>query len=127
MEDLLLRIPHIPEQIFGYLDSKSLTNCREVSRSWKEFIDNKQIIWTRILDKYCGTEQSNFLLIAAKTGQTEIFEKIFYGSEDQNPKDSLGFTPFLLAAKYGHFGVGQIIMENEQESKIDFRKKCDCL
>ena len=32
----------IPEKIFGYLDLKSLTKCREVSKNCKNLIDNKK-------------------------------------------------------------------------------------
>ena len=35
---------HLTEHIFAHLDSKSLAKCREVSKSWKNFIDNSYIL-----------------------------------------------------------------------------------
>ena len=34
----------IPEKIFGYLDIKSLANCREVSKTCQNLIDNKKLL-----------------------------------------------------------------------------------
>ena len=85
MDELVLKCPHIPEQIFGYLDDRSLSICRGVSKSWRIFIDSKKLAWIRILNKYYGSEK-NDLLIAAFTGQTEVFEELFDEAEDQNPK-----------------------------------------
>ena len=52
MEDLNLRFPHISEQILGYLDNNSLAQCREMSISMCDFIDNTKIPWKRIIKKY---------------------------------------------------------------------------
>ena len=41
MEELITRFAHIAEQIFQQLDDKSLTNCREVAKSWQKFIDDR--------------------------------------------------------------------------------------
>ena len=125
MEDLFIRFPHIAQQIFENLDNKSLTNCREVTRSWKQFIDNKKLTWFRICEKYCPNEGSTILHIAAKTGQTEMFEIIFEEEEKKNLKNNEGFTPFLLAAKNGHFAVCQLIMEKSQQTNLDLGKNCE--
>ena len=37
MENFIERFPHIAEEIFEQLDSKSLMTCREVSKSWQVF------------------------------------------------------------------------------------------
>ena len=78
MEEVLLRFHYVGQQIFEQLDNKSLVKCREVARSWQQFIDNKKLSWIRIIKKYLeGTEEHNLLQIAAKTGQAEVFEIIF--------------------------------------------------
>ena len=119
MEDLILRFPHIAEQIFEYLDNKSLTNAREVTSSWKKFIDDKKLAWFRICEKYCHTKQNNNLHIAAKTGQTKVFEIMFEEEGDENLRNNGGFTPFLLAAKYGHFSLCQSIIEKSKKLNSD--------
>ena len=50
MEDLITIFPHIIQQIFEQLDNKSLANCREVAKSWQEYIDNKNLSWIRIVN-----------------------------------------------------------------------------
>ena len=37
---------HVAEQIFKKLDNKSLTNCREVSKSWRDCIDDRNLSWS---------------------------------------------------------------------------------
>ena len=49
MEYLTERFPHIAEQIFEQLDNKSLTKCREVNKVWKNFIDERNYPWIRIV------------------------------------------------------------------------------
>ena len=49
MEYLIERFPHIAEQIFQQLDNKSLSICREVNKVWKNFIDERNYPWIRIV------------------------------------------------------------------------------
>ena len=42
-------LEHIPEKIFQCLDAKSLAKCRQVSQSWKTFIDtNRPLLYLQI-------------------------------------------------------------------------------
>ena len=41
MEEVFLRFPHIGIQFFEKLDDSNLAKCREVSKSWKNFIDSE--------------------------------------------------------------------------------------
>mgnify|MGYP001158913434 FL=1 len=71
MEELFERRPKIVEKIFKLLDNKSLTICREVSTSWKEFIDTRKYPWTRICQKFYPSDQdrmSNNFEILNKSG-----------------------------------------------------------
>ena len=60
MEQTLIKfhgiLPHICEHIFEELDNHSLTKCREVCKTWKELIDQKNIPWNRILMKFPSGE-----------------------------------------------------------------------
>ena len=57
MEDLNLRFPHISWQIFANLSNKDLAQCREVSTSFCDFIDNEKIPWIRMIKKYVQSPQ----------------------------------------------------------------------
>ena len=76
IEDLIERFPHIVENIFENLDNKSLANCRGISKSWQEFIDNRNLPWKRIMkiEKLHRWGNTN-LHVAAKTGQTKMFKE----------------------------------------------------
>jgi hypothetical protein len=51
MEDVILRFPHLAEKILDSLESKSLTTCREVSRSWDNFVSRKKFFLIRFIEK----------------------------------------------------------------------------
>ena len=102
MEELFSRYPHISEKIFQQLDDKSLTNCREVSKSWQEFLDSKNMSWIRIVDfptsvafgnKYISEVRyrgNTYLHLASVTGQLAMFVMIFECEEIKNPSNSEG-------------------------------------
>ena len=48
MDDVILRFPHIAKQVFEQMDNKSLANCREVSKTWMNSVDEENFSWTRI-------------------------------------------------------------------------------
>ena len=48
--DFFQRFDHITKQIFMQLDKKSLVNCREVSKSWQKYIDDKNFPWIQIIN-----------------------------------------------------------------------------
>ena len=52
MEEVFLRFLHIGEQVFKQLDNENLTKCREISKSWEDFIDNQKLPWIRMMKKY---------------------------------------------------------------------------
>ena len=43
IENLIERFPHVARQIFEQMDDKSLTNCREVSKTWMDFVDERNL------------------------------------------------------------------------------------
>ena len=58
--DMLRRFPHIGEQIFDSLDNPSLLKCKEVSRSWHDFIDEQRFPWVRMIQKYVKESNKNY-------------------------------------------------------------------
>ena len=63
MEEILLRFPHIGDQVFKQLDNEDLTKCRKISPSWNEFIDNQKLPWIRMMKKYlCELEFNKKIL-----------------------------------------------------------------
>ena len=55
----------IMQDIFAYLDLDNLWNCREVSKSWRDFIDNNRVLLMPLmqqLEVVKGTERHQKLL-----------------------------------------------------------------
>ena len=50
--DMLTRLPHIGEEIFNSLDNPSLLKCKEVSKTWYDFIDDQKFPWVRMIKTY---------------------------------------------------------------------------
>ena len=42
MEEVILRFPHLALQIFQEADVRSLSHCKEVCRSWSNFIETEK-------------------------------------------------------------------------------------
>ena len=52
IEDLCLRFSVVCDVIFNYLDTKSLINCRLVSTTLKNQVDNHKPFWKSIIQNY---------------------------------------------------------------------------
>ena len=109
MEDFIFRFPHIAEKIFEQLDNKSLANCREVTKSWHNFLDEINLIWIRIVNiPTILCDGDTYLHLAAQTGQTETFGEILAEEHDKNPKNIWGWTPFHLACYHGQLSITEL-------------------
>ena len=86
MEFIILRIPHIFQQIFEQLDVKSLKNSREVKKSWQKSIDSKNFTWIQIIDIPSILKNGNtYLHVAAATRHFNVFEMIPEIEVGKNP------------------------------------------
>ena len=113
MEVIISRFLHIAEQIFEQLDDKSLKNCREVAKSWHRSIDHRNYSWIRILNFPKILKDGNtYLHIAAKNGQSKMFEFIIQGSQLKNPTKQHYITPLHLGCENGHFKIVEMIFSN---------------
>ena len=54
METLPVAFPHIAEEIFRYLDHKSLENCHKVCQSWNKILEKVKFIWTGKTNEHPG-------------------------------------------------------------------------
>ena len=52
LSSVLERFPHLGVEIFNNLDNKNLTKCKEVSRYQRKFLEEKKLLWTRMIEKY---------------------------------------------------------------------------
>ena len=47
MEEVILRFPHLSEDIFNTLDNKTFVICKEVSEVWYNYLDDKKFVQER--------------------------------------------------------------------------------
>ena len=100
MENVLLRFPHIGCQIFEQLNNPLLTNCREVSNSWKNFIDNERLPWTRLIVQYIKPLKSSWRKFLQKSNIRSLFEMATLVIQHYNKFKSVpeNTTPLHFAA-----------------------------
>ena len=98
---MLWRFPHIGQEIFQQLNDQSISECREISQSWQEFINSEKFYKKRIKEMiekhtkayndesvhyYCGGSTKETLTplhSAALTGQFQMFKKIIQEDHSQ--------------------------------------------
>ena len=59
IEEIFAILPNLNEDIFGRLDNRSLVSCREVSKTWQEYVDSQRVYWIRQILKF-NPSQSKF-------------------------------------------------------------------
>ena len=121
MEEVLIRFPHLGDNIFQSLDSKSLIKCKEVKRTWKNFITVDKCSYFRVIQWYTNCSESLMRKIAEESGGAiiilsiirEIYSKFAPGTKQHHKYlRRWNMTPLHLAAESGQPGAYHLIMEN---------------
>ena len=121
MEEVLIRFPHLGDNIFKKLDSKSLIKCKKVNRTFNNFLKVERSSYCRVIQWYTNCSETLMREIAKKSGGAiiivsvlrEIFGNFMRGTK-QNSKylEKWANTPLHFAADRGHLAAYQLIMEN---------------
>ena len=83
------KFPHLPEQIFQKLNNESLFKSREVARSWKYLINERNYPWICVVNiPSILQERNTYLHLAAETGQIYAFKTA--QEENRNIKNAYG-------------------------------------
>ena len=96
--------PHIAKSIFGLLDKQTMAKSRQVSKTWRRFVDDHTRLWRDVT-------QLQFVK-AAGNGRHDICKLIIGQAENKNPANSWGWTPFHQAAVQGCIDICRLIMHN---------------
>ena len=101
MEEVILRFPHLGEQIFESLSNEDLIKCKEVGRSWLRFIEQRNYPWIRIIRiPTILPDGTTYLHVAAASQQIDMFEKIFDEEKEICPEDKNSALALLLFVHY---------------------------
>ena len=116
--------PHIAEKIFDQLDRGCLRNCREVSKSWLESIDNRNLLWNEIVKDEGGNKA---FLFACKNGHSKMLEMLFQKftefNIDFNAQGKFGRTAFHLVCQKGPSNVAEMFLQKSAELNIKLNEK----
>ena len=120
IQDLMLKFPHLPEQIFQKLNLESLFKCREVAKSWQEVIDERNYPWPCMVNIPTILKQGNtYLHLAAETGQIEAFKTAFGEEKDKNIMNKHNQTSFHQACMRGRIAIVQLLLLKNNDLKIN--------
>ena len=113
MDNLMRRFPHLFEQTFCKLNNKSLFKSREVARSWKCFINERNYLWLCIVNIPTILKNSNtYLRLAAEKGQIDAFKTALSEEKQKDIKNVYAETSFHIACKNGHRNIVDFLLEN---------------
>ena len=91
MEEALLRFPHIGDQILYQLNNEDYTNCREISKTFKSFIDNQKLLPVRIIEEHINFtgKWKTFVNTSSVEEINEIAQVLRPYAENKQPKNSI--------------------------------------
>ena len=125
MDNLMLKFPHLSEQIFQKLklNYESLLKSREVARLWKYLINERNYLWIHVVNIPTVLKDNNtYLHLAAKTGKIDAFKTALNEEEDKNIKNIFHYTAFHYASQYGQLQIVELLLKNT-DLNIDFNAK----
>ena len=118
MDVILQRFPVSLQDIFKQLNDKSLANCREVSKIFRNFLDNDSLLWRRRIQKYDKNQtefQEAWKLVTTKVPieklreialAVEKFYKLDLKEELENQH-----SPLHIGAAIGNISICEYIVE----------------
>ena len=114
MEEVLARFPHLGQQIFEQLGSKTQTKCLQISREWQKFMKNENITTLRMIMDYTKCSKSKLKKLLCQNDLTTLAKDVGFV---YNPKNisCFAWTPFHSAAYCGKLGVCELIIENIED------------
>ena len=122
MNIVMLRFPHLAEQILQKLNNKGLAKSREVDCFWEQFIDERDYSWLRIVNIPTVLAKGNtYLHLATEHGHIDPFKMLLPFTASQT-NDS-GETPFLIACSKGRMNIVAMLMKRYYKLKINLNKR----
>ena len=119
MKVVILRFPHLAEQIIQKLNDEGLAKSREVERVLHNFIDEKGYSWLRIINIPTTLVRGNtYYHLAAEHGQIDAFEMMLNENSNKNPLNYLAKT-LLVAYNKGRMNIVSLLLKKSEELKID--------
>ena len=114
MEEVVSRFPHIAEQIFEELDNDYFIQCKIISQSWKNFMEENKFSYIRLIKKSTDCSKKAIEKIFPKINLEDTIRlasdvnKVY---DELRKENDLSLTLFHMAAKHGYLSVCQLIID----------------
>ena len=114
--------PHIAELIFKEMDKKSLKVCRLLSKSWQEYIDDRNLLWKKIMEY---EDPNRAFQSACNNGHFKMAEFLIQKSTELNidlnaNDETFGRgTAFHLACHIGNSNIAEMLVQKSADFNID--------
>ena len=121
MEEVISRFPHIAEICFEELDNYNLIQCKVISQSWKNFIEESKFSYIRLIAATTNCSKNEVEKIFPKANLEETMRlasdvtKVYNELLKVKSYDP-SLTLFHLAAKRGYLSVCQILIYSTEKN-----------
>ena len=120
MKEIISRFPHIAEQIFEELDSNFFIQCKVVSPSWKNFIEESKFSYIRLIKTVtsCSKKEVEKTLPKANLEETKRLASDVTKVYNELLKVNVyrpSLTLFDCAAKCGYLSVCQLMINSQND------------
>ena len=123
MEEVISRFPHIAEICFEELDNYNLIQCKVISQSWKNFIEESKFSYIRLIAATTNCSKKEVEKIFPKANLEETMRlasdvtKVYNELLKVKSYDP-SLTLFHLAAKRGYLSVCQILIYRTEKKTL---------
>ena len=119
------RFDHIAEDILKKMDKETLRNLRLVSKQWKEYVDDGNLLWIKLLNDKDANKSFQLAIKNDHSKMTEFF--ILKSGQlkiDLNIKHKRsGWTAFHIACINGQSKIAEMLVLKSTEFNIDLNAK----
>jgi hypothetical protein len=120
MEEVISRFPHIAEICFEELDNYNLIQCKVISQSWKNFIEESKFSYIRLIAATTNCSKKEVEKIFPKANLEETMRLASDVTKVYNELLKVkiydpSLTLFHLAAKHGYLSVCQVLINGTEE------------
>ena len=122
MEEVLLRFGHLGQNIFEKLDDLTLLKCKEVTRTWKTFIDFEKIVVLKVVEIKSNAPRVSIKKILHRLDSDsakqfaddvcQIYGRFPSGTGEINPWNSPDSTLLHDAIRNEHWLICELIIGN---------------
>ena len=116
MEEVISRFSHIAQEIFEKLDNYHFIQCKVISQSWKNFMEENKFSYIRLIKTLTNCSKKAVKKTFPKANLEETMRlasdvtKVYNALLKENVYDP-SLTLFHMASKHGYLSVCQLILD----------------